>query len=258
MICVDCGNDEAAEGLQLCSDCLLRTEWENIPSPVIEERNGRLILRDDRLPGGTKRRVLPVMMSAAEQDEFVYGGPAAGYAQLAGAISAAAVGKRWTVFIAERSRWHPLTEAAAVNGARIVEVPHGRMSVVQARAREYAAEHGALHYPLGFDVPEFHALLLQLVRSLPIAEPPQVWATAGSGALTRALQAAWPSAEHFAVRIGMPPDPGRARLFIAPERFEDPAKEPPPFPSCSNYDAKAWRFFEERAKPGALFWNVAG
>jgi hypothetical protein len=81
---------------------------------------------------------------------------------------------------------------------------------------------------------------------------------AGSGTLTRALQAAWPGARFHAVRVGKPPDVGRARLYEAPEPFERDASLPPPFPSCSNYDAKAWRFLAEHARPGALFWNVAG
>jgi hypothetical protein len=46
-------------------------------------------------------------------------------------------------------------------------------------------------------------------------------------------------------------------LYAAPEKFEQDAKVKPPFPSCSNYDAKAWRFIQEYARPGALFWNVA-
>jgi hypothetical protein len=68
---------------------------------------------------------------------------------------------------------------------------------------------------------------------------------------------AWPAATFHAVRIGKVPDAGRARMHQAPEAFEQDAKEPPPFPSCSNYDAKAWRFIKRNAKPGALFWNVA-
>jgi len=43
----------------------------------------------------------------------------------------------------------------------------------------------------------------------------------------------------------------------APEKFEQDARLRPPFPSCSNFDAKAWRFVRQRAAPGALFWNVA-
>jgi hypothetical protein len=80
---------------------------------------------------------------------------------------------------------------------------------------------------------------------------------AGSGTLTRALQRAWPHAAFHAVRIGSAPDAGRATLHMAPEPFERDAKQPPPFPSCGNYDAKAWRFILRHATPGALFWNVA-
>ena len=34
-------------------------------------------------------------------------------------------------------------------------------------------------------------------------------------------------------------------------------RDDPPFPSCSNYDATAWRFVKAYARQGALFWNVA-
>ena len=75
--------------------------------------------------------------------------------------------------------------------------------------------------------------------------------------LTRALQLAWPGARFFAVQVGAVPNGGRAKIIKAPERFEQDAKLRPPFPSCSNFDAKAWRFVRQRAAPAALFWNVA-
>jgi len=92
--------------------------------------------------------------------------------------------------------------------------------------------------------------------ALPI-KPREVWTVAGSGTLSRALQRAWPAAEFFAVRVGAQGDAGKASVMQAPERFEHDAREPPPFPSCSNYDAKAWAFMRKHAKRGALFWNVA-
>ena len=83
---------------------------------------------------------------------------------------------------------------------------------------------------------------------------------AGSGVLTRALQAALPGVPFAAVRIGRalrPGEAGRARLREAPEPCARDARLPPPFPSCANYDAKAWRFICAEARPGAVFWNVA-
>lgn len=226
------------------------------PAPVIETVEGIQVVRDDHIPGGTKRRVLEPLVAAAPGTEFVYASPAYGYAQIALAYSCAAVGKAATVFVAKRKTMHPRTAEAQAAGARIVEVAHGYLSNVQAKARAYAEKTGAEVFPFGLDTPEFIAGLAEVARALPV-EPFEVWSVAGSGVLTRALQQAWPDATFHAVRIGSEPDAGRATVWRARERFEQPAKHRPPFPSCDNYDAKAWRFIREWAKPGALFWNVA-
>jgi hypothetical protein len=224
--------------------------------PDLEEHAGIVVVRDDRTPGGTKARLLPELFARWPEPEFVFGGPAEGYAQVAMGYAAAATGKRATYFVAARRQRHFRTVEAEVAGARIVEVEHGRLNVVQARARAYAREAGARFLPLGFDVPEALALVAALARQLPY-DPEEVWCVAGAGLLSRGLQAAWPRADHHAVRIGMPPNVGRAKLWEAPEPFSRDAERPPPFPSCSNYDAKAWQFIAEHARPGALFWNVA-
>lgn len=226
------------------------------PEPEIRIHRGLAVVRDDLIPGGTKRRVLGAIMAAAPQEEFVFGGPRQGYAQVALAYAARDIGKWATFFLADGAR-HPLTAEAEAAGLRVRRVPAGRLSVVQARAREYARDREALFFPLGFDIPEFHAGLEAIARRMPQAEwGGKVFVCAGSGALSRALQRAWPKAQHKAVRIGMPPDVGAAELLIAPERFDQEARIPPPFPSCPWYDAKVWRF--ARRSPGALFWNVGG
>lgn len=227
-----------------------------LPDPVVEDRGDLLVVRDDLLPGGTKRRVLPSLMVEWPEDEFVYAGPASGFAQVAGAYAAGDVGKRWTVFLAKRKQLHPLTVEAIDAGAHVVQVPYGRLNVVQSRARAYCSMTGARFLPLGFDLPEFVTRLTALAVSLNL-DPAEVWCVAGSGTLTRALQAAWPSAAHHAVQVGQPPIVAAAALHRAPEAFSAPATAPPPFPSCPNYDAKAWQFLERHASPGALFWNVA-
>lgn len=227
---------------------------DRFPTPVLEQVGDVIVVRDDLLAGGTKVRALAGLLEGVP--EVVYASPVAGYAQIALAIAARRAGVRATVFCAQRRVLHPRTAAAQSAGARIVQVPVGYMSVVKARARAYCAVSGARLLPFGFDDPVFLCALAEVARGLPIA-PREVWSVAGSGVLTRALQAAWPSAAFHAVVIGAAPIAGRARLYVAPERFEQDARTPPPFPSCSNYDAKAWRFIQAHAQPGALFWNVA-
>lgn len=225
-----------------------------IGPPSIEEHSGILVVRDDLIPGGTKRRVIDRML--APDTEYVYASPAYGYAQIALAIAARGRGAQATIFTAKRTAPHARTLEAKRAGAKIVMVPTGYLSNVQAKARGYAEATGAALLPFGFDTPAFLDALAGVATSLSIT-PLEVWTVAGSGTLSRALQLAWPDAQFHAVQVGKAPHVGRARLWVAPEQFEDDARERPPFPSCSNYDAKAWRFICRHASPGALFWNVA-
>lgn len=227
----------------------------NSPPLVLTEHGGILVVRDDKMPGGTKARVLPLLLSGPAR-EYVYASPVYGYAQIALAVTARAMGKRATIFCAQRLHQHARTREALRYGARVVEVPAGYLSVVQARARAYCAISGAALLPFGLDTPCFIAGLAAVARTLPVV-PYEVWAVAGSGVLVRALQQAWPAAAVHAVQIGSLPRIGHAMLYQAPEQFAQDARVSPPFPSCSNYDAKAWRFVQRYASPGALFWNCA-
>lgn len=225
-----------------------------LPPPVLEEYGGIVVVRDDLLPGGTKQRALPALLTDAA--EYVYASPACGYAQVALAHACVAVGKQATIFTAKRAQLHPRTQEAQRVGARIVLVPTGYLSNCQAKARAYAEAAGARYLPFGVDLPAMGDALAGVARALPL-HPSEVWTVAGSGTLSRALQQAWPAATFHAVQIGKVPRVGQARLYVATERFEQEAAERPPFPSCSNYDAKAWRFVQRQASPGAVFWNVA-
>jgi len=223
--------------------------------PVTIERHAQIyVVRDDLVPGGTKRRVLPELLAGA--CEYVYASPAYGYAQIALAHGCREVGAHATIFTAKRKTMHPRTLEAKAAGATVVMVPTGYLTNVQAKASEYCRTTGAVLMPFGFDSPEFQARLAAIARGIDIL-PKEVWTVAGSGTLCRALMAAWPAAAFHAVQVGKLPRCTGARLLVAPEPFERDAMLPPPFPSCSNYDAKAWRFVARLASPGALFWNVA-
>lgn len=227
-----------------------------IAPPRLIEHGGLTVLRDDLIEGGTKVRVAPALL--ASNDEWVFAGPAQGYAQLALAIACQAAGKRAVFFTAQRNHPLPLTAQAMGHGLRVIQVPYGRISNVQAKARAYCAATGASFIGLGLLLPGMEAALTELAASLPI-DPAEVWVTAGSGTLARACAAAWPAAAINAVQIGMKPTlPPGCRHFIAPEPFSRPAQHPPPFPSATYYDAKAWRFARALAhrSPRTLFWNV--
>lgn len=227
------------------------------PTPVLETIGDYVVVRDDVLPGGTKQRGLIPFMMNHPCTEFVYASPAYGYAQIAMAISARQTGKQATIFTARRRTLHPLTIKAHKLGAKIIQVPNGYLNVVQKRASDYALMKGAFYMPFGANVREIGASITEAARLIPLT-PEEVWTVSGSGTLTRALQVAWPGARFHTVIIGKRSiNTGSSTTYIAPESFEQPAQYRPPFPSCKNYDAKAWRFFRHYAGKGALFWNVA-
>lgn len=219
------------------------------------------VVRDDLLPYGSKQRVAWRLFEQGR--ELVYASPAEGYAQMALAAAADGQDGRLTLFLAARRREHPNTVEARRLGANVQTVRPGYMTVVAARARDYCEQHDAELLPFGLKHPLLEQGLTEAGEQAGEAlghEPAEVWTVAGSGVLSRALQAAWPNALFFAVQIGhklTEQDRGRAIVIEAPERFAQNARQPPPFPSNGNYDAKAWRFIGEHASPGALFWNVA-
>lgn len=237
-----------------------------IPPPVVEVWEGIHVVRDDKLAGGSKRRFLDHFIGGVAR-EVVYATPAYGGAQIAIAEAARQAGKRATLFVAKRRDLHPRTADARDRGAKIVEVPHGYLSHVQAKARAYCEETGAMLLPFGLDTERARralAIAAILVRQQHGVFD-EVWSAAGSGMLSRSLQEAKLGRAYVAVAVGREPQVGSARLIRHGQPFEAAVAErlAPPFPSCSNYDAKVWQYLVEHRRITApslrlLFWNVMG
>jgi hypothetical protein len=237
--------------------------WLDMPALI--ERHGAIdVVRDDVLEGGSKLRFLPFLTGGAS--ELVYGGPFCGGAALALSVIGREARQRVSLFYAKRARLHPRQRAALRNGAGIYQVAPGYLTNVQAKARAYAAQAGALMLPLGFDRPEAEAPLgvaLAGVRRR-VGQPAQVWVAAGSGMLARCLGRAFPESEICAVAVGLKsrhgaqPFGANVRVIDYPLDFAREAPRAAPFPSCPNYDAKAWEMCTRMARGPALFWNVLG
>jgi hypothetical protein len=235
---------------------------DNLLDKVPTQRGYVVVVRHDKIEGGTKRLALTPLLSRSTGVEYVYATSAYGYAQVALAVACRETGNKATIFTAKRKTLSPYTKASRVAGAKIVLVPYGYLTNVQAKARKYAVQVGANLIPFGIGYPAFEDELVKVAESIreQVGSVPEVWSVAGSGTLTRALQRVWPEASFYAVQIGHDvsrKELGNAKRLDAPEVFERSAKRPPPFASCTNYDAKAWQFVNHQAASGALFWNVA-
>jgi hypothetical protein len=211
-------------------------------APILEEHRGITVVRDDLFPGGTKARFIGKLFEG--EREAVYASPPEGGAQTALAFTAKAMGRRATIFVAQRATPHPRTLEAVRLGAKVIPVSPGYLTVVQSRAREYCRNTGAFLIPFGADCPEA-----------------VVWCAAGSGVLARGLALAWPKARRHVVQIGReitPRDVAGARIHVHPKKFGERAAIGAPFPSDLHYDAKAWEICLAKHGPGeVLFWNVA-
>ncbi len=155
------------------------------------------------------------------------------------------------------------------HGATIYQVPYGYMTNVQAKARRYAQDHGALFLPLGFDTPKASDPFIKDMKEINKKEGPfdEVWVAVGSGMLARCLAHGFPEATIKGVIVGLNSRnkkqkyPNNVELMEAPYRFDQDCKSSPPFKSSENYDAKAWEYLmrekeSDRKEIKRLFWNV--
>ena len=229
-----------------------------ITVPVMEMHRGVMVIRDDMFPGGTKARFIGKLFEGVS--EAVYATPPEGGAQTALALTAKRMGRKATLFVAERAKPHARTLEASRLGAKVIPVSPGYMTVVQSRAREYCRETGAFLIPFGVDFPAAIATIAEAARSTG-ADPDEVWCASGSGVLARGLAMAWPKARRHVVQVGRelsPRDVAGATIHIHPKKFGETASVRPPFPSDPHYDAKAWEMCMAKRGPGnVLFWNVA-
>lgn len=116
-------------------------------SPIVQEYDGILVVRDDLIPGGTKSRYFIHLF--AKHDEIVYASTTWGGAQIALAHSARLMNKRATLFVAKRNELHPRTIEAQNIGkdhVKVIQVPHGYLIVLQANARRYCERNPNSYY----------------------------------------------------------------------------------------------------------------
>lgn len=214
-------------------------------APVLVMHEELLVLRDDLVDGGTKRRILQMLVPLIKEEEIVYPGHAYGYAGLALGLAALACNKRVRIFYpSPRAEGVPIFD-------RTISLPNVTYSIEKVakqhelveEAKAYASAAGAYYMPIGCATQEFRDALVTFIKSLSVT-PTEVWCMCGSGLLCRSICEAWPEAKVNAVSLGMSHldvDRERVTVYNAPESPEEAASVLPPFPSAKFYDAKVWR-----------------
>jgi len=233
---------------------------------VIEQHNGIYVLRDDLLPGGTKSVILPHILER-ERWCYVYASPVYGGMQIALASYCKSIGKQAVIFCAKRKVPHANSLRAKTAGAIVYQVPYGYLSHTQKKAREYALQHNAQLVEFGGNYPVAIKAIsdrMQQVTTRLGCEPDIIYCAAGSGTLLKGIVAGTSSAMIVAVQVGAEvetqvgyPLPSRVMIKKYHKPFEKESTFRAPFPSCANYDLKAWEYcIGDKPKGLVLFWNV--
>jgi hypothetical protein len=230
--------------------------------PIIKEHQGVLVVRDDYIKGGSKRRFADQLIKPYR--EVVYASPVYGGAQIALACAGAETGVKVTIFCAKRRKPHPRTLEAKNAGATIIQVPYGYLNNVISKAKGYCAATGAHLLPFGLETPLAFDAISATAKTIHDQYPDisEVWCVGGSGVLSRSLKSGFGDKVFLkVVQVGKELDRsklGNAKIYTHPLAFEQDAKIKPPFPSCSNYDAKVWEYIKKYSTGKPLFWNVMG
>jgi hypothetical protein len=226
---------------------------------TIEPYENLLVVRDDKLKGGTKSIFIPDIKERGI-DEYVYASPAEGGFQIALAEN---LGDKATIFVAKRNEPHRNAVKVKEAGATLKEVPYGYMKNLVSKAKQYVSEKpsrkliewgGSTHIGL---ITDRMKKVLQKTGHLD-----EVWVSVGSGTLLKGImEAVPPSTKVYGVQVGAEYKGNKypnLHIIKYPKPFSWESKMEVPFPSNPNYDRKALEIALKRAKGKALFWNVAG
>ena len=230
---------------------------------TIEVHNGVHVLRDDLLPGGTKSVFLDKILDP-EKSVYVYASPVYGAMQIALARYAKSIGKEAAIFCANRKEPHENSLEAKRSGATVYQAPFGYLNNCQAKAKEFAKSNNGQYIEFGANYPVAIDAIAYRMKSITEQlgyEPDQIFCAVGSGTLIKGIIAGTQQAEIIGIQVGAEVKDQlstRARLVKYPKSFEEVSKIRAPFPSCRNYDLKAWEYCLKIKKEGqrVLFWNV--
>lgn len=231
---------------------------------TIERHYGVNVLRDDLLPGGTKACFIGELLKPGF-DYYVYASPVYGAFQIALAEYCRVQKRRAVIFCAKRNTPHENTLSAKAAGARVLQVPYGYLSNLQAKARAFCNENNGQYLEFGargeLAVQRIAKRAAQVFAALGHI-PDEVFCAVGSGTLLAGIERATHGTACKITGICVGAEykheiQENTRLVKYPAKFDVPSKISAPFKTSRNYDLKALEYcLKMRGAGSVLFWNV--
>lgn len=228
---------------------------DNITSPI-----NITVIDEGHLIGGSKQRIVPMLLAKVDEKEIIYAGPSTGYAQVALSYICHMMNKKAILFLDAGHR--PLTQIARKFGAKVFHFKKP-LKYIANQAEKYHRKHRYKSHVLPFGMNTNYTVSLYTKAFKPIShlKPKRLWVVAGSGLILKSLSKVFPDTKFMVVQVGKKiwPDqlPEKSELFISPLRFVDPIAETPPYDTLLNYDAKLWPFVLKHGQEGDFIWNTA-
>ena len=234
----------------------------------IEYNNKKInVIRDDYLIGGTKQRGIVPVLENSDKDIFIYGGPVYGYAQIALAYSSYLTHKKSVIFVEKKNKLFSLTSYAKSFGATIKEVPQpAHLDKILLYSKNFYEEDKKHRFLIKFGGND-ETLIKYMFSNIKKAwgnkeKPKRIWIVAGSAILLNILYNVFPDTFFNVVQVGKTiwkdqiEYGKRTKLYISSQKFQNIAREQPPYPTVSTYDAKLWEFVKLHGENGDYIWNV--
>lgn len=248
-------------------DYRTREEWLELTEdwndpydiPILSLHNGRIVVRDDHIVGGTKSRAADLVVARAESDHLCYVVPRKGLAGVAILEAAKRHDKKVTFFMPSSKVCSDIQAYCYENADQTFFHRIASMPNLNRMAEQWANDNGAYFVPLGLKHELATAAIIRTCDNLRRQgfNPETMLYAISTGVLGRALQIGFPDTDFTAVAVARNIQEGELgdAIFMSEKRpflTDEPLATRPPYPSVANYDAKLWKY----SNPGDAIWNV--
>lgn len=202
-------------------------------------------------------------LSKTPHATVAYVAPRFGYATVSVAALAELYGIR-AIFFAAAAK--TVSESQAVistfKGCEIQFMRVASLSNMHRKMKHWCENNSVMEIPMGLKNATMVSAGIAasfIDYALIHGEPAETYSAMSSGTLSRAMQIAWPNANHKAVAVArsiQAGEKGVAEVISSDVPFSQKCAFQPSFPTTANYDAKAYKLAVKTTTPNSVFINV--
>lgn len=230
------------------------------------------IIRDDVLTGGTIIRGLARLLKGTGADIFVYADSHMSHVIPALSYIAKVLQKKAMIYVKDhrKEEWYQkekgfIDEGLSYGHTEIIytniSMPEREIYAKKEAERMKTEGKNAYFIPMSYDFDNYIYSLSKQIKKAWISETPKtMWIPTGSGTVNAAFSRTFPNLRVNLLQFGQKiPDKfiikDKYKIYVPPEQFYEPAKDLPPYPSLTRFDAKVWQFVKEFARDGDYVLN---